>query len=334
VDLNIKFQVIYYSNGNSNITANYGGTDYQTIGSGKWQVNNINYNTVNNSVLSKDDKTTIVTINPNNLFENGYGQLNNNYNFSAFTYDRNNTKGSLGSFTKTSSINSSLFSDNYIPVDTSKQYIQSGWFKNNGTAAAYYVGFACYDIDKQVISANNVMYVANTTTTLTHDLRDGDTVVYLNDVSKFQVNSTTPTYRLGLIFWDYSDSTGYHYPIGTYSRKSWSDLYLYTSVNTSDNTITLKTAWSNGTILAGTSVSQSTSGGAYNYVLLANEQLTTDWQFKKATISGISTPWSDAGTSFRYGTKYIRFLSIDNYYNITDTTTWHSGLQFVEASKY
>jgi hypothetical protein len=177
------------------------------------------------------------------------------------------------------------------------------------------------------------MYIPNTRTTLTHDLKDGDTAIYLNDVSKFQVNSSTPTHQLGLIFWNYKDSTGYQYPEETYSRNSWLDLYLYTSVNTSNNTITLKTAWNHGTIPAGTSVNQSSAGSTYIYSLISNSLLTADWQFKKATISDIASPWNNDLT-FRYGTKYIRFLTMNNHNSVANTTTWYSGLQFVEESQY
>jgi prepilin-type N-terminal cleavage/methylation domain-containing protein len=337
IDPNIKYIVNITTNSDGTktyrLTANYGGTDYQTIGSGKWQLTDATSDTVNGSVLSSDNN--IVLINPNNLIDNGYGEKKDNTNFTNFTYDSTEKMNSVGSFSRTSSTIATITASNYIPVDTSKSYIQSGYFKSNSTTATYYIGFASYDIDKQNISGDHVSFVSNSATTLTQDLKPGDTVVYFNNLSGFQVDSSTPTNKLGLIFWNYKDSTNYQYPLETYSRYAYRDLYLYSSVDKTNNTITLKAPWPSGygTKPAGTAVSQINGSGNYNYSLIGGQTLTTNWQLKKVTISGVTSPWS-GNSKFRYGTKYIRFLTLDNYNNTPNTQTWYSSLQFVEADKY
>jgi prepilin-type N-terminal cleavage/methylation domain-containing protein len=339
IDPNIKYIVNITTNSDGtkiySLTANYGGTDYQTIGSGKWQVTDFTTNAINNSTLSSSDSGSVVSINPNNLIDNGSGEKKDNTNFTNFTYDLNEKINSMGSFSKTSSVYTTITSNNYIPIDTNKTYILSGYFKNNGAAATYFVGFASYDIDKQTILSSHTMFITNSTTTLTQDLKPGDTVVYLNNLSGFSIDSSTSIYKLGLIFWNYKDSTNYQYPIETYSRNSWYNLFLYSSVDKINNTITLKVPWpsSNGTIPAGTAVSQSNVGNTYNFPLISGQTLTTNWQLKKVTISGVTSPWS-GNSKFRYGTKYIRFLTLDNYNNTPNTQTWYSALQFVEADKY
>jgi len=65
-----------------------------------------------------------------------------------------------------------------------------------------------YDIDKNQITVNNVMFRSGSTTTLAQDVNNGDTVIYLTSVAGFE-RSTTTTYRKSLIIWDYKNSKGY-----------------------------------------------------------------------------------------------------------------------------
>lgn len=251
-----------------------------------------------------------------NLITNGYGNAKNNSNFSSFTYN-----ASDNSFSKTSSTLVTLYSDEFIPVDTSKKYELSVDIKSSNTTATYYAGIAEYDIDKNNITSTMYMYLPNSLTTLARDLKKGDTVVYLNSTAGFNNSSSLPTYQLGFIFWNYKDSTGHQYLPLTYSRNAYLDLYTYSNINKTNNTITLKNSWTGNTIPAGTSVSQSSSGSTYNYSLLSNQKLTTSYTNRKAIITGVGNTGSNITLQFRPGTKYVRFFIYNNYNSTANTTT-------------
>ena len=73
---------------------------------------------------------------------------------------------------------------------------------------------ACYDIDKNLISPSHHMFLSGTTTTLSQELKNGDTVVHFTNLSGWRTGETLD-YRRGFIFWNYKDSKGFEYPAGT-----------------------------------------------------------------------------------------------------------------------
>lgn len=92
-----------------------------------------------------------------------------------------------------------------------------------------YLGWDEFDIDGKQISATYCTGIEASTTALSQDLKNGDTVVYLTSTAGW--TSATLTHQLGLIFWNYTDSTGYQYPVGAYSRNTWMNLYTFANVN-------------------------------------------------------------------------------------------------------
>ncbi len=85
------------------------------------------------------------------------------------------------------------------------------------------------------------MYVKDTLTTLTEDLKEGDTVIHLEDTSNLQILTEEDyyyPYSKGLIFWNYEDSTGYKYPSLSYSKNNWNDLFDYSGIDKENNMIT------------------------------------------------------------------------------------------------
>lgn len=251
-----------------------------------------------------------------NLVVNGDGRLNNNTNFTSFDYYEDSTSPSGSKYTKKTT-DYSVPTTNLIEVDTNSAYDYSASFYVDGSVSGhnFYCGIMEFDVDKKLINPNYFMHYKDSTTYLTQDLKNGDTVVHLNNVGGFTVNSSTTIYRLGLIFWNYKDSTGYQYPIGTYSRNAWIDLYTYDAVDTTNNTITLKSPWALGTMASGTYLSQSNSGASYNYCLLSGNtahKYVGTWFSESTTISGVNTTASDSNTrAFRPGTKYVKPFIMD-----------------------
>ena len=259
--------------------------------------------------VEKTDIIEAINYKSDNKILNGYGEMKDNTNFSTFTYDEGNMYNGTPSFSKPQTNFESL-ANNYIPVDINRKYRLSGNFKSVGVTDSNktYIGFSSYDVDFNNISPENVMYIKGSTTTLAQDLKNGDTVVYLTDVSGFN-KALTPTYQRGFIFWNYKNKSGYQYPVETYSRNVFLDRWAdASSFNATNNTITLKTAWTGGTFPSGTSVSQTSAGNTWNYMFGGNTStIGEEWNHQRLDIISLRDDGLVSNDSFRHGTAYIKF---------------------------
>ena len=271
-----------------------------------------------------------------NLIDNGFGEYKDGTNFSShFTnLPDEKIKGGVSSFSLNCQGNiNNCKSQEYIQVDTNKKYEISMYIKANVGNERMYSGIMEYDVDKRIIGSEQIMYIPDTLTYLTEDLKNGDTVVHLNDVSKFE--DTTLTYRLGFIFWNYKNKEGELYEPLTYSRNTWRDLYTADNIDRENNTITLKAAWNKGTIKAGTKLSQSNGGATYNYSLIAGTEIkATEWALKKRSISGIIYGGTTAYTMFRPGMCYVNWFIIPNYFSVEGGGAKVANIIFAESDKY
>lgn len=268
-----------------------------------------------------------------NLIDNGFGEYKDTTNFGSNVTNISNekVKGGVSCFhTNTAGYGSERIVEK-ISIDTNKKYESSVYLKSDVTGEKILSGFFEYDVDKRTIQAADILYMNNTLTYLTEDLKNGDTVVHLADVSGFI--ETTLTYQLGFIFWNYTDSTGYTYPPETYSRNCWKNLYTWENVDKTNNTITLNSAWSNGTIKAGTKVSQSNDGADYNYGLYQSTTSSTDWLYRTWNVTGVvvNIQW---GNVFRFATKYVSWFIMPNYNNVSGGGVTFANVIFAESDKY
>ena len=267
-----------------------------------------------------------------NLVINGDLSYESNYNLEELgTYNQE------GYLSLTTNGRADKFSTDYIPIDPNKKYEIGLDMKASNTNARYYVGFIEYDVDMKYILPYHVMYKPNTLTELTEDLIPGQTVVHLKDLTNWD-NETSANTQKGFIFWNYKDSTGYQYPELTYSQKSYSSLYKdNNAVNKTTNTITLDNDWSeaNETIPKGTKVSQSNDGMTYNYSVMEYKNVTTDFRTYKSNglITGINSAYSVSFSSFRAGTKFIKFVIRFNFNSTPNTTTDIKNLYIREVKE-
>ncbi len=277
-----------------------------------------NYNTKKlNSINHKCS-----TVRGENLIVNSDLSSGDNTNFSNFTYKDSQL---IVSGQK------DVTTDFYIPIDSNKKYELGVEMKSSNTTATYYAGFREYDFNKTYIYSSDVMYLDNTLTELAKDLNNGDTVVYLKDLSKWSTSTSTRGYQRGLIFWGYKDGTGYEYGPLTYSKNNYNSLWEDANVDKTNNTITLNKAWSKGTFKAGTQVSQSNAGSDFNYSVLLNKTVGTNWNtYKSSAISGRGQN-NTTFTKFRYGTRFIRMSFLINYNKTADTTTNIKNIYFREV---
>lgn len=285
-----------------------------------------------NASKTEELQNNVSSIYEGNLITNGFGTMKNNTNFTSWVYDGANKYDTYPSFKYTRSTSSDVgINDMKIPIDISKSYEFDMALKSIGSNNKLYLGFDEYDIDGNYIKPSMCMGFSNSTTTLVKDLKKGDTVVYLKSTSGF--TQTSSTYQLGLIFWDYKDSTGYKYPVGVYSRNSTLNLYDWSGVNKTNNTITLKQPWDGLTHTVGTSVSQTNDSG-HKYFNYNGSVAPTEWTRTNHKIAGIQSLYSFNSNSFNQATKYIKFMLYHNFAQSDnqEKTTILSKVSFVEST--
>ena len=270
-----------------------------------------------------------------NLVINGDLSFGDNTNLTDFgTY---NSEGYLSITTNGSSWNPII---DYIPIDPNKKYEISIDMKNSDSNAKYYAGLMEYDVEKNIIMSDNVMYQSNTLTELAQNLNPGDKVIHFADLTNWNVNTSTRYYQRGFIFWNYKDSTEYEYPELTYSKNRYFSnnpaLYEDSAVNKTDNTITLtsNSGWTGPAIPKGTKVSQSSQGAGYNYSVLSYSNISTSWHtYNSPVITSVNTSSSVTSLKFRAGTKYIRFFIDFNNTGISNLTTYVKNISIKEVKE-
>lgn len=251
------------------------------------------------------------------LIINGNGLMGDNTNFSELIFDASKTNGSPGSFTREGTSRTGPVSDTYIPINPNLRYsFEIDAISKNGLIRMYsFLDF--YDVDKKSIDSDRHMYIENTLTYLTQDLKNGDTVVHFNDLSGWN-DTFTQNYRRGFIFWNYTNSFGYTYPELTYSRNSWGNLYENSNVDKTNNTITLNAPWSHGTFEAGTKLSQCNSGATYKYQGMVYPKVPTEWTHYSGFYDGTDYSGKNVSTKFPPGTAYAKVGFLWNYDELDD----------------
>lgn len=274
-------------------------------------------------VMKKDG--SYVWTKSENLVNNGFAE-NGNKNFEDWEFKN-------GSFSMTSSSDrQGAVTTDFIEVNTNKRYYQSMMAKTNNKKSVYYAGIIEYDIDRKEITASNYLYKENSLTYLEKDLKNGDTEIYVNDLTGFNIENLKGGINSGLIFWNYKDSTGYEYPELTYSRNVYFDLLDgENNFDLKENKIILNEPWKYGTVEKGVKLSQSSATATYNYGLLSEVNMTNEYKYYENYIEGTvnSGPIYDA-SKFRPATKYVKILMLINYNKLPDVTTDIKDVIFAE----
>jgi hypothetical protein len=248
-----------------------------------------------------------------NLLKNGFGELGaENWQNASNMYDDvpPNHPEIYHSYRKVESVE-------YIPIYRNHTYQFSTWIKASSSSGSSYPSLKPYDADKNFINCYNCTegFNLSTMTTLTQELKKGDTKIYVNDLSKWNANSGH-YYNYAALF-GYKDSTGYIYPDGTYTR----DLGIFgsekgakTNLDKTNNIITLNSAYTGTNKPVGTKVCASTEGKTYYYPLNGiNNTTITDWTYKETTFSSETSRLSAA--------KYVRVFAYSNCYQAGITLT-------------
>lgn len=254
------------------------------------------------------------------LVTNGTGLMGTNYNFTGFTFDASDTPvGANGSFWS-SAYNSSVMTDENLPIDTSKQYVLSVQARQrvNGIASKSYTGLVPYDAYGGSIGPVNYMYRPGTTTTLAADLKPGDTTITLTSSQYWNNAAGAATYWRNIIFWDYVDAGGKQWGPETFSRNYMLDAYADGSIV--GNVITLRTPYAGTLKPAGTSLSNGGSGGSFMYGALVNTAVPNVWTAYSSSAYGgvhvqngaLGDNPSSATTKFPPGTSSVKIIFLIN----------------------
>lgn len=272
---------------------------------------------INNGYMIWDSE-----INSINLVTNGSAELEDNTNFTSFNYITTDSYDGTGCLSRTGV--GTLYSNEYIKIDKyNGSYYLSGYFKSAGSSglnSRLYFGIACFDYLKRLINPDMVSHYTNTETTLAQPLNNGDTIVYLTSASNWHTSASAKSTRKLGVYYNEIDV----YPKYTYTRST----VYYTEADLINNTITLTTAWSGGTIPSGTYVANHYDSGTYLYIAASNASIPFTWT-KYTSINAISG-WSinNSYSYFRYGTEYIKLLFLSNYGQDSTYTTLMDNLKF------
>ena len=269
------------------------------------------------------------------LIVNGSCLMGDNTNFSQWTYDGSVSHNSAGSFTMPEGVRGNgVETDEFFPISANNEYTFSFDVKSKNGLAQMYSMLIFYDVDKLKITANNSIYLAGSTTTLARDLKTGDTVIYLTDTSGWD---TTRNNHYYLAIWNYTNSFGYTYPAGTYTRNritlpKTSDYKLDGDyLDKTANTLTLTTAYSGATIPAGTEVSQGGAGSTYKYFPVSGRIIEAEWTSYSGKISGIDYSGGNKGGMFPPGAAYAKVGFLWNY-NLAADQLWATNISVTDTT--
>jgi len=262
-----------------------------------------------------------------NLITNYSGLLGTNYNFSSFTFDGVEANSSPGSFRHTSASTEVISTDEFMAINASNRYRMSVDAKSLNGVGRYYMMTMAYDVDGIIISAIHHMYKANTATTLAVALNPGDTTVTLASNGANYNNTGTANvspHLRSLIFWEYTNSLGYTYPVETYSRLYYPNQWDPGSI--SGNVITLRTPWAGPAYPVGSKLSNGNSGNSYKYNVLSNNTLTTNWVTYTGYMDGVDYSGTNVTNKFSPGTASIRMGWLMNFQGNASETIWFTNL--------
>lgn len=249
-----------------------------------------------------------------NLIKNGFGECLDNTNFTGATFIRDDgtcPEGCYGFFYGPGCTES-------IPYDRNVEYELKHYARlHKGASGNTYFSIRTFDVDGLELTAGMTPEFRMTSTMfyLAKDLKPGDTVVYFEDLTDWVV-STTASHQRSFVFYGYTDSTGYTYPDGTYSRNVFFEVYASdSSVDKTNNRITLSTAWTGPTFKAGVCVGHAKSGVGYIYPTVNGSYTNTEWKEYSVRIPIVPATYVGSWTRLYYAKsiKIYLYNSVADY---------------------
>lgn len=272
-----------------------------------------------------------------NLVTNGTGLMGDNTNFSTFTFDGSNVFAGAGSFF-TDKQNTTLLNDEYIPVDASKKYRISTMAKSSLGIRKHYLGIMSYDIDKNTIVPYNFYGSKFNAVELTKPLKKGDTEIHVSNVAEFVDKNADNDHTHSIVLWGYKNSYGYEYPVGTYSRFTQTASWNNGAIDRVNKIIKLSKPFSvvnpyttDGSFPIGHKVSPTASGSNYQYTVLSNKAIPTEWTYFEGMIEGNGI----SDKLFPHGTAFVRimFMINRNATGVENENVWFNSVELSNTSQ-
>lgn len=261
------------------------------------------------------DKTSIDYIASRgiSLITNGQAMLGTNYNLATFTLDKVDCPtGAAGSFTVTTT--GAKYVDEFIAIDPTRTYEMSFAIRqaSGDGARKFYSFLAPYDSCKLQIVPIYYMEQTNTRTTLALPLNPGDTTITLTSSANWSNAVGASDHLRSVIIWNYTDTNGYAWPAGTYSRNVLRNAYADGGI--SGNVITLRVPWAGAAAAAGTPIGNGSDGGNYMYGASNIPGPSTWTKYGPYNYSGVHTNLTQpAVQSFPIATAFVKAGFLTNY---------------------
>ena len=278
-----------------------------------------------------------------NLITNGTGLLNNNYNFSQFTFYPQDTFVGGGSFLVTQHTAVKML-DELIPVIATKKYYAEAYLKsiNKDTNDQAYIMSISYDIDSNIISPEHYTYDDNITT-LAAPLKVGDTVIKLVSAAGWNVSLMSDEIYKCIKIHEYVNRKGFKWREKTYSRNVLLDMYRKADIDFATNTIVLNKPWSlanphssDGAWAVGTKIGTSFRGSSYQYFAnILDTPIPNTWTKGSGIIggaTGTSNTQYTVANQFPTGTAFIKLGFLLNRGATGNNSTAVSGVYMTEIT--
>ena len=238
-----------------------------------------------------------------NLIKNGNAESGNNANWSkTVRMSSGSQHGGKYCFKRAGFIK--VFSSQLIPVQQSKIYTLSGWFRSIGKIKSkIYFGYVPYDADKQQIFPRHVGVIPETETTLVEACKPEDKILKIKDGRKWK------KLKFACVAFEVDNSGKYkdlpnrnvtQLGIKKISRgKGFWEVHLNKACGKA--------------YPADTPVREHNSGGTYIYNAANNRIVPEKWTQYTNAINGW---WAKSGISSEKwwaGTKYVRIMIMVNY---------------------
>lgn len=262
-------------------------------------------------------------------FDNGSFDTGSNDNFTfASVYSGDSYSGKYSLLFQSNGSPTRIGSQ-YISVDTSMYHRMTLRARTiqTSTPNAYsgygHLGFACYDQSYNFIDLRNCGGIGNTT--LTRALNPGDAYAYVTSVSGWSTNANS-IYRHFLIFPPTHPlySAGWKYTRIGYGDYNICHSTIFTQISANEWQVALQNTSNVDTPMPtigyslpiGTPISVGQAGGTYNYAFGAPTYPSAWTLYDTGWFTGESV---NSSLPFRYGTKFIRFMHLENYGRTAET---------------
>lgn len=203
------------------------------------------------------------------LVSNGYALMENNTNFSKFSYDPSDAYTGFGCF-KTDVLNFNQTIDEFIAINPEKIYEFSFYAKTlkTGSNNLCYAFIECFDLDKLSILPHHLTHL---TFKVTQDVTSTSPTLHIHDddIAKVTALWNTNKSSSAICYLNnpvYKSKTGFTYPFATYTRAHYTNAVRFSNTTISGNVWSGVNFLSHTNIKAGDTVSLSMSGGSYLYI--------------------------------------------------------------------